>query len=36
VERILDTDLPPSEQAALERSAGILKQAITQLRQAEN
>jgi L-lactate dehydrogenase len=31
VERVLDVDLPPAERAALERSAGVLKQAIAQL-----
>jgi len=36
VERILDADLPPAEQAALERSAGILRLAISQLRQPDN
>ena len=33
VERILDVSLPPDEQAALERSAGVLKQALAQLKQ---
>jgi L-lactate dehydrogenase len=32
VERVLNFDLPPAEQAALERSAGVLKQAIAQLK----
>jgi malate/lactate dehydrogenase len=32
VERILDVRLPPAEQAALEHSAGVLKQAIADLR----
>ncbi len=35
VERILDVDLPPAERAALERSAGVLKQAIAQLGPAD-
>jgi L-lactate dehydrogenase len=30
VERVLDVRLPPAEQAALERSAGLLKQAIAE------
>jgi L-lactate dehydrogenase len=33
MERILDFDLPPVERAALERSAGVLNQAILQLSQ---
>jgi malate/lactate dehydrogenase len=35
VERILDITLPPEEQSALERSAGILKEAIAQLNRGE-
>jgi L-lactate dehydrogenase len=35
VERVLDLDLPPAERAALERSAGVLKQAIAELSQAD-
>jgi L-lactate dehydrogenase len=31
VERVLEMELPPAEQAALARSAGVLKQAIDQL-----
>jgi L-lactate dehydrogenase len=31
VERVLEMELPPEEQAALERSAGVLKAAIAQL-----
>jgi L-lactate dehydrogenase len=34
VERVFHSDLPAAEQAALERSAGILKQAIAQLGEA--
>jgi L-lactate dehydrogenase len=33
VERVLDLELPPAERAALEHSAGVLKQAIVILRQ---
>jgi L-lactate dehydrogenase len=31
VERVLEMDLPADERSALERSAGILKQALAQL-----
>ena len=34
VERVFHSDLPAAEQAALERSAGILKQAFAQLGEA--
>lgn len=35
VERVLDIKLPPAEQAALEGSAGVLKNALSKLDQSE-
>jgi L-lactate dehydrogenase len=36
VERVLEMDLPEAEQTLLERSAGVLKQALAQLSQPES
>jgi len=36
VERVLEMDLPADERSALERSAGILKQALAQLSLSES
>jgi L-lactate dehydrogenase len=36
VERVLEMDLPEEERSALERSAGVLKQALVQLNQPES